>query len=61
MKPIPLEVLVNLLAQVRERKATESSETSSADSEPGQSQIVDITDEFVGKAFIITGAVPPEK
>jgi hypothetical protein len=59
MKPIPLEGLVNLLAQVRGKKCTEASETSSADAEPRKSQILDITDEFVGKAFIITGAEPP--
>lgn len=37
-----------------------SPETSSDATEPRKSYIVDITDQFVGKAFIITGVGAPK-
>jgi hypothetical protein len=61
MKPIPLEVLLNLLAPEREKKAADSSEKSSEDTRTHTYHIVDVTDQHVGKSLIITGAEPPEK
>jgi len=62
MNPIPLEVLVKLLTQAGEEKATESSEKSSEDTKPDTYHIVDTTDQHVGESLIITGATkPPEK
>ena len=57
----PLEVLANLLAQTREKKPTESAETSSAGMKRTGSHIVDITDQYVGKSLIISEAAPPKK
>ena len=61
MKPIPLEVLLNLLAQAREKKAADSPEKSSEDTRTHTYHIVDMTDQHVGESLIITGAAPPEK
>jgi hypothetical protein len=59
MKPIPLEVLVNLLAQAREKKSAGSSEKSSEDTRTHTYHIVDMTDQHVGESLIITGAELP--
>ena len=61
MNPIPLDVLVNSLAQAREKKSTESREKSSEDTRTHTYHIVDMTDQHVGESLIITGAEPPEK
>jgi hypothetical protein len=58
MKPIRLEVLVNSLAQAREKKAAESSEKLSGDTKPGKYYIEDVIDQHVGESLIITGAPP---
>ena len=59
--PIPLDALANLLAQTRKKKPTESTETSSATTKRTGSHIEGITDQYVGKALIITGVAPPKK
>ena len=59
MKPIPLEVLLKLLAPEREKKAAQASEKPSEDGNTGTFHIEDVTDQYVGKSLIITGAAPP--
>jgi len=61
MEPIPLEALETLSALIQEKKRSKSSGTSSEETKPGTSHIVDITDQFVGKSLIITGVTPPKK
>lgn len=61
-KSISLEVLQRLLAQIQEKRRTESSETSSEAMKPPAFHIVDTTEQSIGKSLIITGAKkPPEK
>jgi hypothetical protein len=58
---IPLEALALLSGPIPEKKPTKYAEASSEDTKPRTSHIVDITDQFLGKSLIITGARPPKK
>jgi hypothetical protein len=44
-----------------EKKPKESTKTPSAAKKRTGSHITDMTDQFVGKSLIITGAAPPKK
>jgi hypothetical protein len=50
MKPIPLEALEHFLVW------TPDKQTSGESMEPRPSKIVDLTDVYGGKSFIVTGA-----
>ena len=61
MNSIPSEVLTKALEQIREQQLTKPPLESSETTNSPTTNIVDITDQYVGKSLTITGAPPPKK